>query len=228
MTTNFAILTEFIPHGNLYDFLHCKEKELPPKMILTISKNLFSALEYLHTRVTISKKKKNLTSFFIIQNFFQNPIIVHRAVKSLNVLLASLDPSEKIIAKLADFGEAKMLSSFLHGRGRVDNCNWLAPEVMTAGSEYNEKSDIYSAGIVLWELATREHPFSCHPSFNSGFTFQLEDAILQGYRPKLPLNFFSQTFLRLIESCWRVDFLSRPSATQAMETLDSILVKDSL
>jgi serine/threonine protein kinase len=56
---------------------------------------------------------------------------------------------------------------------------WLAPEVMR-GLEYSIESDVYSFGITLWEITSREQAFA---EYNVRFMSQLEDQILKGLRP---------------------------------------------
>ena len=66
------------------------------------------------------------------------------------------------------------------GSKAVDNPVWLAPELMRKEG-YDEKVDVYSYGVMLWELVARED-FLGHITFLSA----IEDAVLNGERPKIP------------------------------------------
>jgi serine/threonine protein kinase len=72
---------------------------------------------------------------------------------------------------------------------------WLAPEVM-AGKVYTEKADVYSIGVILWELVTRK-PFFGEVRFMS----QLEDMVKAGERPPIPDD-CTPAYRQLIEECW--------------------------
>eukprot|EP01121_Diplochlamys_sp_Union-15-3_P020260 TRINITY_DN7864_c0_g3_i4.p1 TRINITY_DN7864_c0_g3~~TRINITY_DN7864_c0_g3_i4.p1 ORF type:complete len:187 (-),score=31.34 TRINITY_DN7864_c0_g3_i4:99-590(-) len=62
------------------------------------------------------------------------------------------------MAKIGDFGLAHHCSPFL---GQLLKCwQWLAPEVIDPNcKKYNETSDVYSLGIIIWESLTRKYPF---------------------------------------------------------------------
>jgi len=84
---------------------------------------------------------------------------------------------------------------------------WLAPEVMK-GLEYSSPGDVYSFGIILWELYTRQHPFD---EFNIKFMHQLEHKIMdEDLRPTIPQNCLSE-YADLVTSCWHPDPKSRPT-----------------
>jgi len=91
-----------------------------------------------------------------------SPPLVHKDLKSPNILLVSFHPKAPVMAKVADFG----LSSRLYvpefqetaKKRAVGNPTWLAPEIMRE-EEFTEKSDIYAFGLILWELLTRKHPY---------------------------------------------------------------------
>ena len=75
-----------------------------------------------------------------------SPPILHRDFKSLNLLV-----DRKWNLKVADFGLTALKG--VEDR-RLGSIFWTAPEVLR-GEPYNEASDVYSYGIVLWEILTR-------------------------------------------------------------------------
>lgn len=101
--------------------------------------------------------------------------IIHRDLKSLNVLI-----DQEFNAHLIDFGASRMVDkdNFMTGNiGTViylfpypmifsEYCNfffffkvhWMPPEIFL-GEKYTEKADVYSFGLLLWELWTRQQPF---------------------------------------------------------------------
>jgi serine/threonine protein kinase len=92
---------------------------------------------------------------------------------------------------------------------------WTAPEVLR-GQEYNEKADIYSFGIILWELITRAQPFADQNFI--GVTMQ----VLQGVRPAIP----SQTkpeLAELITQCWDDSPKKRPKLKKMLKYFEGEL-----
>jgi serine/threonine protein kinase len=88
--------------------------------------------------------------------------------------------------------------------------------VIDGKRNYSLKADIYSLGIVLWELMTKSDVFP-----------DLEDdevmyAIQQGDRPEIP-TFVPPEFANLIRACWAEDPLSRPAASVVLESLEHLL-----
>ena len=77
--------------------------------------------------------------------------VLHRDLKSLNVLL-----DEYYTPKIADFGWTRLLAEKM--TLKVGTFQWMAPEVIVS-KHYTEKADVYSFGIILWEIASREPPF---------------------------------------------------------------------
>ena len=91
-------------------------------------------------------------------------------------------------AKLADFGTSKLLAPTLSGRD-IFNPYWMAPEVINLrkGDEYNEKIDIYSFGMVMWEIWGENEPFSEYDGQYMGQPgVVLEKDICMGLRPTVP------------------------------------------
>lgn len=121
----FCIITEYIPCGNLYDLIHDKSLELSWNYRWRCALDIAKGMNYLHT-----------TSW---------PPIIHRDLKSPNVLMSSLDERAEMVAKVADFGLSQALASTTKGRS-VANPVWLAPEIIQ-NQDYTEKADVYSYGV---------------------------------------------------------------------------------
>lgn len=81
---------------------------------------------------------------------FKTPVL-HRDLKSLNVLL-----DDHFIPKITDFGWTRLIAEKM--TASVGTFQWMAPEVIRSKS-YTEKADVYSFGIILWEIASREPPY---------------------------------------------------------------------
>lgn len=104
----------------------------------------------------------------------QSPPIVHRDLRSPNIFVTGLDDSLPVCAKVADFGlSMRVLSNF---SDVLQTWQWLAPEVIDlTHCNYDETSDIYSFGVVLWEIATRKFPFSEFSAYIIKDTFELSE-----------------------------------------------------
>ncbi|XP_047155361.1 wall-associated receptor kinase-like 10 [Vigna umbellata] len=133
------LVYEFIPNGNLFEYLHDQTKELLPmtwEMCLRIATEIAGALFYLHS---VASKP-----------------IYHRDIKSTNILL-----DEKYRAKIADFGTSRVISiEATHLTTVVQGTfGYLDPEYFHT-SQFTEKSDVYSFGVVLAELLTGQKAIS--------------------------------------------------------------------
>jgi hypothetical protein len=97
----------------------------------------------------------------------------------------------------------------------------MAPE-MVKGEGYNFSYDVYSFGILLWEICTLEKPFQKYRTLE-----ELEQKVVQeGERPSLRAKFFSSCALQdLLSSCWDPDHSQRPTFESIAEIfMDEILM----
>ncbi|KDO18622.1 TKL protein kinase [Saprolegnia parasitica CBS 223.65] len=90
------------------------------------------------------------------------PVIIHRDLKSRNVLLDS-----KTGTKLSDFGTSRILDDQKTLTNGIGTFQWMAPEVIL-GTEYTVAADIYSFGVILSEMSTHEVPYSDALNASSG------------------------------------------------------------
>jgi serine/threonine protein kinase len=145
--------------------------------------------------------------------------LIHRDLKSDNILLTvqrTLSGGERLVAKVADFGLSRklLLSPELQSRV-VDNPTWLAPEIIR-GEPYTGKADVYSFGIILWEMLCRQRPYA-----EVEFMWEIQEAVLAGERPPLPdarsCACYDKDALALMQDCWADSPDSRPSFTEVAE-----------
>ena len=126
------IVMEFAANGSLWGVLHGRQKAVAtPAKRLQWAAETAKGLSYLHSR---------------------SPPIVHRDLKSGNLLLC-----EDWHIKVSDFGLARTKSAD-GARTLVGTYAWMAPEVLEQ-KPYDERADVYSYAIVLWELLTLQEPF---------------------------------------------------------------------
>ncbi|KAM0944574.1 putative protein kinase RLK-Pelle-LRR-XI-1 family [Dioscorea sansibarensis] len=131
------LVYEYMPNGSLGDLLHSsKGRLLDWPMRYKIALDAAEGLSYLHHDCV--------------------PPIVHRDVKSNNILL-----DEEFRARVADFGVAKPVEAIGKGLKSMSviagSCGYIAPEYAYT-LRVNEKSDIYSFGVVILELVTGKPP----------------------------------------------------------------------
>lgn len=194
------IVSEYCAGGSLFSLLHeTKTIQLhwqqKAKMIIDIARGML----YLHEA---------------------NPPIIHRDLKSLNLLL--LDqvtcPKDYIQVKIADFGISRILDD---AKARLTiqmgTCHWMAPEVLN-GQDYSLAADVYSFGIVLWEITARDTPYRNMSSFDVPLK------VLQGERPNV--NAIGTTvpdrIKDLIRACWDENPEKRPSFRQVLQFLEGL------
>ena len=185
-----CVLLERAPHGNLYQKLMDMEQKISRSIRYHLSCQVASALEYLHKLD-----------------------IVYRTLKASSVLVWSLEYTDEVNVKLANLerGEYKSASGLL---GRTTFAAYPAPEMLRYlyREEYSEKVDIYSFGILLYELVTRWQPFGgIHSS----------DRFPSSHRPKLSgiTTTGYTTLVQLMQECWQEDMTLRPSASNLVQQL---------
>ncbi|XP_068658358.1 probable serine/threonine-protein kinase SIS8 [Aristolochia californica] len=184
---NLSIVTEFLPRGSLYRLIHRPNNQLDERRRLRMALDVVRGMNYLH----------NCT-----------PIIVHRDLKSPNLLV-----DKNWVVKVCDFGLSRMKqNTFLSSRSTAGTAEWMAPEVLR-NEPSNEKCDVYSFGVILWELSTLQQPWG---GMNP---MQVVGAVgFQHRRLDIPDN-MDPAIADLIKRCWLTDPKLRPSFSEIMGAL---------
>jgi hypothetical protein len=135
---------------------------------------------------------------------------------------------------LIDFGESIAVATKALGRDKLGNPAWCAPEIMK-GDPYTEKADVFSMGIVMWEIISRQLPYSEYSVSKSTFMSQFEDAIIFGLRPTIPKGIYfiinynnillecPPDLAQIIKDCWESDPDLRPSMDDILIILNHLL-----
>lgn len=186
-----CVILEKAPLGNLYQKLMDTEQNISRSVRLHIACQVASALNYLH-----------------------GEDVVYRTLKASSILLWSLNFTDEVSVKLANFERAQLKSpSGL--LGKTSFASYPAPEMLRYAfrEEYSEKVDIYSFGILLYELVTRWQPFSG--------IYNHFDRIPVSHRPKLTgvSTTGYGTLVRVMEECWQEDAMLRPAASDLVRKL---------
>eukprot|EP01102_Stenamoeba_stenopodia_P018241 TRINITY_DN6667_c0_g2_i1.p1 TRINITY_DN6667_c0_g2~~TRINITY_DN6667_c0_g2_i1.p1 ORF type:complete len:585 (+),score=105.90 TRINITY_DN6667_c0_g2_i1:226-1980(+) len=147
------------------------------------------------------------------------PVFLHRDIKPSNLLV-----TKNFDVKISDFNLSAVKKEDDSDRGVKGTPLYMAPEIYL-GEPYTEKSDIYSFGIVLWQLFTRNTPYN-----NSMAHFSIDtllDAVCDGSRPEIPAD-CPQTLSNLIQDCWSEDPTSRPDFRDIIWELDSVIIESAI
>lgn len=123
------LVMEYMQNGSLYDLLHNKTVEFGGEVILPILRDIASGMRFLHSA---------------------NPPVIHCDLKAANVLVDS-----RFHAKVADFG----LSQKKKVGGGGGTPYWMSPELLLGETGNTCSSDVYSFGIILYEVYSREDPY---------------------------------------------------------------------
>ncbi|KAF9353830.1 hypothetical protein BGX26_008407 [Mortierella sp. AD094] len=193
---HLCIVTELCEHGDLYDYMRRVKRPSFGRMIMYMH-DIALACSYLHTR---------------------RPSIIHRDLKSMNILISSDDR-----AKINDFGLARIRprpNASMHTQ--CGTPNWQAPEFWTSNPRYSEKVDVYACGLIFWEiLSWAELGYPYHNLTEH----QLYEAVKdKEVRPPLDkLRKYPRSLLSLIQDMWRTDPKRRPPMSHVVDRLAEYL-----
>jgi len=189
-----------MPRGDLEALLHDERLNIPLVTRMRMARDAAKGMTWLHS---------------------SNPVFIHRDLKTSNLLVG-----DDWGIKLCDFGLSQIKK---RGENLMDGVEgakgtplWMAPEVMM-GEPFNEKADVYSFGIVLWEILTRQEPFQEFENYE-----EFRDAICNRHvRPLIPPT-CHPTLKQLMEACWHHDPTKRPAFPAIVASLEYIIVDTAI
>ncbi|KAE8667611.1 Serine/threonine-protein kinase HT1 [Hibiscus syriacus] len=183
----YCIITKYLAGGSLRKYLHQQEPySVPHDLVLKLALDIARGMQYLHSQG-----------------------ILHRDLKSENLLLG-----EDMCVKVADFGISCLESQCGSAKGFTGTYRWMAPE-MIKEKHHTKKVDVYSFGIVLWELLTALTPFDNMTPEQAAFAVCQKNA-----RPPLPSSLLP-AFSHLINRCWSSNPEKRPPFNEIVLILES-------
>lgn len=184
---NLCIVTEFMSGGSVYDYLHKQRGSFKLPSLLKVAIDVSKGMNYLH----------------------QNNII-HRDLKAANLLM-----DENEVVKVADFGVARVKVETGVMTAETGTYRWMAPEVIEH-KPYDHKADVFSFGVVMWELLTGKLPYEYLTPLQAAV-----GVVQKGLRPNIPKH-TNPSLAELLERCWQQDPILRPDFSEVTEILQKI------
>lgn len=183
----WCIVTEYAKGGSVRQFLTKRQnRSVPLKLAVKQALDVARGMEYVH-----------------------GLNLIHRDLKSDNLLIAA----DKSI-KIADFGVARIEVQTEGMTPETGTYRWMAPE-MIQHRPYTQKVDVYSFGIVLWELITGMLPFQNMTAVQAAFA-----VVNKGVRPTIP-NDCLPVLAEIMSRCWDPNPDVRPPFTEVVRMLEA-------
>ncbi|CAJ2648632.1 unnamed protein product [Trifolium pratense] len=181
-----CIITEYLSEGSLRAFLHKLEhKTISLEKLIAFALDIARGMAYIHSQG-----------------------VIHRDLKPENVLI-----DEDFHLKLADFGiacEESICDLLADDPGTY---RWMAPEMIKRKS-YGRKVDVYSFGLILWEMLTGTIPYEDMNPIQAAFA-----VVNKKLRPIIPPD-CPPAMRALIEQCWSLQPDKRPDFWQIVKVLE--------
>ncbi|XP_057704118.1 mitogen-activated protein kinase kinase kinase 21 isoform X1 [Corythoichthys intestinalis] len=190
---NLCLVMEYARGGTLNRAL--TGRRIPPHILVNWAVQIARGMHYLH----------------------EEAVVIHRDLKSSNVLLLETIENDDIgrkTLKITDFGLAREWHKTTK-MSAAGTYSWMAPEVIKS-STFSKGSDVWSYGVLLWELLTGEVPYRGIDGLAVAYGVAVNKLTLP-----IPST-CPEPFARLMEECWDQDPHVRPSFSCILEQLSAI------
>ena len=179
----YCLITKLARNSNLNTLIgEYKNKKLPGTTFTKIAIGIVAGMIHLHSLD-----------------------IIHRDLKPSNILLDT-----DFVPMICDFGISRT-DDGSHMTKMAGTPMWMAPEIID-GKDYTLSADVFSFGMLLYEMNTLQKPFPMMESI------KIVKAIKSGYRPPIP-DTVEKNMKKLIESCWDENPDNRPPFVVIFDTL---------
>jgi tRNA A-37 threonylcarbamoyl transferase component Bud32 len=239
---NYYMISEYLPNGTLFDLLHNNNNTNSNNN----NKNNNNYGENINNNSLISTNNNSINNnnnFFNFNNFdnysknsfylndsnkikialqialvikyLHSRKIVHCDLKSPNILI---DKNYNI--KLGDFGLSRFIGKNSENiKGKIGTPHWMAPEILLGG-KYEYHSDIFSYGMILWEILTGDIPY------NNIDPKKIENLITNEKNIVKVPDYGNLILRKLCKSCINYEPEKRPSIDEILKELKNIYDKD--
>ena len=200
---HFCLIMEYAKGGSLGRLLSVRKIGFPPYILINWALQVSQGMYYLHEKALPNRMP-----------------IIHRDLKSSNILLSEDATNGEhrltdIILKLTDFGLARELQKSTNEITAAGTYSHMPPEVIKS-SIYSKASDVWSFGVLLWELLTGEIPYKGIDPLAIAYGVAVNKLTLP-----IPST-CPQVFSDLIHACWHTDSYKRITFEEIIECLTQI------
>ncbi|KAI7730714.1 hypothetical protein M8C21_004672 [Ambrosia artemisiifolia] len=219
------VVSEYMTGGSLYDYLHKNHNTLMLPQLVKFAIDVCKGMEYLHKNNIIHRDLKTANLLMDSQHnsmasLLFDDVRVIDYLPNLNHISAQVAMFNEVV-KVADFGVARFLTQGGVMTAETGTYRWMAPEVINH-QLYDQKADVFSFAIVLWELVTAKVPYENMTPLQAAL------GVRQGLRPDVPANTHPK-LVKLMEKGWDSDPDKRPSFSKFKIELEGLLqeIQDS-
>ncbi|KAF2303325.1 hypothetical protein GH714_016714 [Hevea brasiliensis] len=188
----YCVITEYLSEGSLRAYLHkLKHKSLPLQRLIATALDIARGMEYIHSQG-----------------------VIHRDLKPENVLI-----DQEFHLKIADFGiacEEAYCDSLADDPGTY---RWMAPEMIKKKS-YGRRVDVYSFGLILWEMVAGTIPYEEMNPIQAAFAVVNKKIVVFAEFETCYPSDCHPAMRALIEQCWSLHPEKRPEFWQIVKVLE--------
>eukprot|EP00039_Didymoeca_costata_P008695 m.115182 g.115182 ORF g.115182 m.115182 type:complete len:950 (+) comp14192_c0_seq2:204-3053(+) len=228
------LVLEYMHQNSLEVILQSEKRVLGWKARIQISKQIAEGMDYLHRHEWLHRDLKSanclvdandvvkLSDFGTLRSYVTKQVKNAEGIwssSSSGVQTSSFYRQRRPSASPNSSQKVPSKADFL-ATGGLGTPAWMAPEVFEARhgvAKYGPPADVYSFGIVMYEIASREMPYAEYSAYNIP---KLLQKVTEGLRPVIPLNLkYPEEFKVLMESCIQENPSARPTFERICQVL---------
>uniref|UniRef100_A0A1I7U3F1 Protein kinase domain-containing protein n=1 Tax=Caenorhabditis tropicalis TaxID=1561998 RepID=A0A1I7U3F1_9PELO len=196
---DYFIVTEYAERGSLYDFIHSEES-------LNLSNGGINSFDF------VVKWASQIANGIQYLHYDAVDTIIHRDLKSKNVVL-----DKNLVCKICDFGTSKDLTHSCTAPSWGGTAAWMSPEMILQSEGLTTATDVWSYGVVLWEILSKEVPYKDYSEFKI-FTLITQSGITLAIPPSCPTP-----LKQLMNNCWKMTPKDRTNMRQIQGELNRLV-----